>query len=47
LVTWPARSIGGGVGGANQQVINVAVACLWVIPDRRIDRAVRDHGALD
>ncbi len=25
----------------------VAVACLWVIPDRRIDRAVRDHNIPD
>jgi uncharacterized membrane protein len=25
----------------------VAVACLWVIPDRRIDRAIRDHNTPD
>jgi TMEM175 potassium channel family protein len=25
----------------------VAVAVMWVIPDRRIDRAIRDHGAPD
>ena len=25
----------------------IAVAVIWVIPDRRIDRAIRDHGAPD